>query len=393
MSRPALKLIERTEFFEDRGEFWSGADLEHHSLHAAVSYPDSFKPQLPRYFIERYSGPGDVVLDPFVGRGTSALEAALLGRVALYSDINPLAVRITRAKLEPVDLTQVVLKIPSLSLKRLASLDGYGESFAPFYHPDTYRELLNLRDSIAASAADRAARFVEMVALGLLHGHTAGFFSAYTFPQVALTPQAQRELNAKRKQSPEYRAVAPRILRRTAALMRDGGVGQLELTRTQHRSGITDARKLDFVKSASVNLVVTAPPMPGAQSWASDMWLKLWFLGLSSAQQQALSQHAQALQTVEQWLDFMNQTLVELARVVKSGGRAVLDLRERRLGQQVLRLDRLLVDMIGSELARFWDAECLVCNVAGHVRGVRLSRTGPSSQLTQSERVLVLRRR
>src|SRR5262249_3893282 len=48
-------------------EFWTAKQRQAHSLHE-VSYRACFKPQLPRFFIERLTKPGDVVYDPFMGR-------------------------------------------------------------------------------------------------------------------------------------------------------------------------------------------------------------------------------------------------------------------------------------------------------------------------------------
>src|SRR5262245_37620513 len=72
-------------------EYWTAKQRAAHSLHE-ISYRACFKPQLPRFFIERLTEPGDVIYDPFNGRGTTALEAALLGRVPFGCDINPLSV-------------------------------------------------------------------------------------------------------------------------------------------------------------------------------------------------------------------------------------------------------------------------------------------------------------
>src|SRR2546421_4584340 len=44
-----------------------------------------------RAYVERYSQPGDVVLDPFGGTGVTAIEAFLLGRQAIQNDLNPFA--------------------------------------------------------------------------------------------------------------------------------------------------------------------------------------------------------------------------------------------------------------------------------------------------------------
>ena len=56
-----------------------------------MSYRACFKPQLPRFFISRLTEPGERVYDPFMGRGTTVIEAALLGRTPAGCDINQLS--------------------------------------------------------------------------------------------------------------------------------------------------------------------------------------------------------------------------------------------------------------------------------------------------------------
>src|SRR5678810_1165413 len=79
-------------------EFWTAKQRAGHSLHE-ISYRACFKPQLPRFFIERLTKPGDVVYDPFMGRGTTPIEAALLGRVPVGNDVNPLSVVMVKPRL------------------------------------------------------------------------------------------------------------------------------------------------------------------------------------------------------------------------------------------------------------------------------------------------------
>ena len=81
-------------------EFWTSKQRAAHSLHE-VSYRACFKPQLPRFFIERLTDPGDVVFDPFMGRGTTLLEAVLLGRDVIGNDVNPLSRVLVEARLDP----------------------------------------------------------------------------------------------------------------------------------------------------------------------------------------------------------------------------------------------------------------------------------------------------
>ena len=56
------------------------------------SYPAKFQAKLPRGLIKRYSSEGELIFDPFVGGGTTGLEALLINRRFLGYDINPFAI-------------------------------------------------------------------------------------------------------------------------------------------------------------------------------------------------------------------------------------------------------------------------------------------------------------
>src|SRR5215831_5717764 len=112
-------------------EFWTARQRQAHSLHE-VSYRACFKPQLPRFFIERLSRPGDIVYDPFMGRGTTILEAALLGRTPFGNDINPLSIIMARPRLNPPALDDIQQRLDKIDFS--VSADAPNELLA-FYHP------------------------------------------------------------------------------------------------------------------------------------------------------------------------------------------------------------------------------------------------------------------
>jgi DNA modification methylase len=74
-----------------------------YATHQIHSFPAKFPPQLPRKFIENLTLPGEVVLDPMLGSGTTLLEAALTGRRGIGFDIDPLALLITKVKTSSLD--------------------------------------------------------------------------------------------------------------------------------------------------------------------------------------------------------------------------------------------------------------------------------------------------
>ena len=57
-------------------------------LHTMCSYMAMFPPSVPHYFINKYSAEGDVILDPFSGRGTTVLEASFMNRIGIGNDKN-----------------------------------------------------------------------------------------------------------------------------------------------------------------------------------------------------------------------------------------------------------------------------------------------------------------
>ena len=87
-------------------EFWTAGQRQAHRLHE-ISYRACFKPQLPAFFITRLTQAGDRVYDPFSGRGTTALEAALHGRAPAGNDINPLSAMLTEPRLAPPPLAAI----------------------------------------------------------------------------------------------------------------------------------------------------------------------------------------------------------------------------------------------------------------------------------------------
>ena len=66
--------------------------------HGFYKYPARFSPAFARVAIEMFTEPGDLVLDPYVGGGTTAVEALAAGRCAIGVDISPLAEFVAKVK-------------------------------------------------------------------------------------------------------------------------------------------------------------------------------------------------------------------------------------------------------------------------------------------------------
>lgn len=77
------------------------------ATHRFYRYPARFSPQFARAVIEAFTKPGDLVLDPFVGGGTTAVEALRGSRRCVGSDINELALFVSKVKTTVLNATEV----------------------------------------------------------------------------------------------------------------------------------------------------------------------------------------------------------------------------------------------------------------------------------------------
>ncbi len=78
------------------------ADTQHHT-HGMHAYPARMVPQIAERLIKTYSQPGELVYDPMCGSGTVLVEATLLKRRAIGTDLNPLAILLSKVKTTPIE--------------------------------------------------------------------------------------------------------------------------------------------------------------------------------------------------------------------------------------------------------------------------------------------------
>ena len=306
-------------------EFWTSRQRAASSLHE-ISYRACFKPQLPEFFISRLTEPGDPVYDPFAGRGTTLLEAALLGRVPLGCDVNPLSRAMIWPRLAPPRVEEVVARLGQLDL----SCTETPTDLLTFYHPDTLSQISALRSYLlereTAGTLDEVDAWIRMVALNRLTGHSPGFLSVYTLPpNQAVSVDSQRKINARRRQTPPYRDLRAIVSRKTRQLLAD-----VDATVRETLAGGRAAARFEigscataFWEPGSVQLIVTSPPFLDVVDYATDNWLRAWFCGLDVA---AIPIERQA--RLEDWRAFVTRGLPAVRAAAAAGG--LRRLRSRR---------------------------------------------------------------
>lgn len=300
-----------------------------------VSYRACFKPQLPSFFIDRLTEYGDIVYDPFMGRGTTLLEATLKGRIPYGNDTNPLSCALVEPRLNPPTLKQInerLAEIPWVSFKEFE----YSELLV-FYHPETLAKIEGLRrwffERIENGKLDNVDLWIRMVAINRLTGHSSGFFSVNTLPpNQAVTIDRQKIINEKRNQTPPFRDVVKIIVKKSKGLLSQGSTNTETMLLLTGQSSETKK-----IADQSVALTVTSPPFLDIVNYESDNWLRCWFLGVDAKNVQ-IAQHRK----IEDWQSFIASTLTELSRITRVGGHIAFEVGEVRNG--TIKLEKSVID-------------------------------------------------
>jgi site-specific DNA-methyltransferase (adenine-specific) len=318
---------------------WKGSEIGDHPFHSMCSYMAMFPPGIPRYFVEHLTDPGDVVLDPFSGRGTTPLEACLQGRVGVGNDLNPMAHVLTKAKVDPPGLEDTLRRVSQLEdlypqppqepleeYRRLEKewekdprqetrqrmLDasrflrgaysgdttlklpyyqdeGYYHASGPsgytkkhhhpiwiFFHPETLRQLAYLKGALGHSREDC---FLRAVTLGIMHGHRRPYLSLPMPNTFSMSPRYVLKYCEERHLVLPLRDVFQCLRQRLERLFE----GHPLAARGYSVQG--DARRLGENLDATLNslgrrvrLVVTSPPYLKVIKYGLYNWIRLWFL-------------------------------------------------------------------------------------------------------------------
>lgn len=312
-------------------EFWTSKQRQACSIHE-ISYRACFKPQLPRLFVELLTQEGDIVYDPFSGRGTTVIEAALLGRKIIANDVNPLSEILTAPRLHPPSLVEVETRLGDIPIDSAARPDI---DLSMFYHPQTLAEIVSIKNHLAQKKAagkeDDLDRWMRMVATNRLTGHSKGFFSVYTLPpNQAVSPENQIKINERRTQKPEYRDVKALILKKTRSLLRNltqKAVENLIFAQEGSLFLTKEADKTKKIASDSVQLTVTSPPFLNIVQYSKDNWLRCWFNGLNA---DSIARTITMAGTIAKWSKVMGYVFQELFRVTRPGGWVAFEVGEVR---------------------------------------------------------------
>jgi hypothetical protein len=230
--------------------------------HCFYRYPARFSPLFARSAIRTFTRPGDVVFDPFMGGGTTLVEASAAGRIAVGTDINSLAVFVSKVKttvLSEADL--MAIRVWAYSLPPALNLHRP-------HVPATRWAELGYQRNLTGRTAWPIRKTLE---LALAQIDDLGTPAQRRFARCLLLKTAQWALDCRKTipSAAEFRAMLFRNLEQMSEGARDyaRAVGQHSSScvtaKCLFRSAVGIESKYAFTKIGPPALVLTSPPYPG----------------------------------------------------------------------------------------------------------------------------------
>lgn len=289
--------------------------------HTFHSYPARFIPQIPGAFIHLFTREGDVVLDPFSGCGTTAVEAMLQKRKAIGVDANPLACLISKSKTTLIDadnsdrIRGLIRQFQRGEFSNGDSGDQNGDvevklpnrKISDIFTPDVVTELNMIKDTLQTLSDDPSLFNVSLVALSAA---------------IRSLIESDRKEGESRSLS---RSFSQKLKSMTASL--DELRGCVDHSSVSILRG--DARYLG-VSSGSVDLVVTSPPYVNALDYYRVHQYNMAWLGMDyvAFRRQEIGGHshfiANRFRLLSEYIGDMLRAMIEMSRVLKMGSVCVI---------------------------------------------------------------------
>lgn len=260
--------------YEDAASRWAGVGPYY------AMFPVAFADEVVR----TYTRPGELVLDPFAGRGTAVFSAVTQNRSAIGIEINPVGYVYARAKLSPATRDEVELRLDELG-GRARQFKQEAARLPRFFHRCFSRRV---RRFLLAARADldwrrnRVDRTVMALLLVYLHGKKGAALSNQMRQTKSMSPQyAIRWWDKHNLDPPDIDLVAfvkKRLAWRYAKGIPNAQCGRMYLGDSTEKLRQLH-REVEVGALTRAKLLFTSPPYHAITNYHYDQWLRLWLLG------------------------------------------------------------------------------------------------------------------
>ncbi|MGX3044411.1 DNA methyltransferase [Helicobacter sp. T3_23-1056] len=265
---------------------------EFSKIHQMTAYLAMFPPNLPHYFIEKFSQIGDKVFDPFSGRGTTAFEACRMGRVGIGNDLNPLAVCLTKSKVNiPTKKQNIFKRLQKLETQykqsNIITKDISSDIKMLYDERTTLPQLVFLKQNL--SKKRKVDNFILGILTGIMHGkhrkNGTSIYCSVDMPNTfSMSPNYVRNFIKSHKLKKPKQNVFALLEQRIKDILQEQETALKDLS--HYTNG--DCLKSDALDSSakiakkygadSISLIITSPPYLKNIHYGKYNWIRLWLL-------------------------------------------------------------------------------------------------------------------
>jgi DNA modification methylase len=296
--------------------------------HGYHPYSAKYIPQIPNRLISNFTEKNDLVLDTFIGSGTTLVESKILGRNAIGIDVNPLACLISKVKTTTLQKSELaeISKILILLKEDILDLRGNTMTFNPgekreiidnsitktlhpniskWYHQNVIHELLTIKSRID-TVENKDVKDFLLVSLSSILRSVSNATSG--FGNLMINKQALPKT---------------RIYEKFVLIVRDMLKSMSEFNKEATNSDIRifnhDSRRIGFIDDETIDLVCTHPPYMAAVPYAEYQKLSLWWLGFSQyeLEKRLIGGRRSRADTPDRFFHDINMALTEMNRVLR----------------------------------------------------------------------------
>lgn len=249
------------------------------ALNAVCPYFTMYPLSFPLRVLKRHGKPGEWVIDPFCGRGTTNFAARLLGMPSVGVDSSPVAAAVAKAKLVYATPGRVLASARAIlaSAKEPTAVPS-GPFWRLAYHPRTLVQICQLREALLEDCTSATRILLRAILLGALHGPRPkgkpSYFSNQAPRTFAPKPNYAVKFWTARGMRPDdvdVLAIIKDRADRYLATPPPDVEGMVHLADSRQSATFNDAPKARWI--------VTSPPYYGMRTYLPDQWLRNWFLG------------------------------------------------------------------------------------------------------------------
>lgn len=296
-----------------------------HNFH---TYPAKYIPQIPRYFIEKYTIEGDWIYEPFLGCGTTLVECKLLNRNGIGIDSNPIATLVSKSKTG---------NLSSKEIEIIQNFIGELEKLILLKNKDFH----TVNSSLNTTNFDNKDHWfqknvqIEISYLKQLIKKIKNE-SIQVFLKVALSSiivevsnqESDTRYASKNKDIQNFRTIE--VFVKKCKMMIDRITQYSELSSDSKIEIYTQSSEsIPFIKNNSMDLVVTSPPYANTYDYylyhKSRMnWLDYDFKSVQEVEIGSRDKHSSKKLEIDNFLSSLDRCFGEVSRVLKKGKYAVI---------------------------------------------------------------------